>query len=75
MIKIDKGLPLPTRKYGSGRPPKYPWGEMDVGDSFYAPGVRRQSMSGLALRAQKSLPGKKWAVRTVEGGVRVWRVK
>lgn len=34
MTKISKGVPFPGRTKAPGRPTKYPWREMAVGDSF-----------------------------------------
>ncbi len=33
-MKIDKNIPLPTHKKGAGKPNKYPFADMEVGDSF-----------------------------------------
>jgi len=34
VITIDKGVPAPARNRPRGSPPKYPFGDMAVGDSF-----------------------------------------
>ena len=57
-----------------GRPPKYPWRTMEVGDSFFAP------RSGHSIRndARASYSDKKFKTKTVmlQGivGTRVWRI-
>lgn len=71
-IKIEKGVPLPV---GRG---KYPWREMDVGDSFFVPDVTGVKLSAAAsaytIRCRSTgKPVPKFSVRNVDGGVRVWR--
>lgn len=68
-INIDKGVPIPTDL--RGRPKKYPWREMDVGDSFVG-GVAARS---LTTRMGKST-GQKFTSRKIgENEFRIWRVK
>lgn len=69
-IKIETGVPMPTK--GRGAPRKYPWYEMNVGDSFLVPGKTHKRWHATA-KAER-LTGFKFSVRTVEGGVRVWRI-
>ena len=68
-IGITKGLPAPHR----GRP-KYPFRDMELGDSFFAPGATVISLHGCARRHRP----KRFTCRTlVENGipgVRVWRI-
>lgn len=68
--QITKGLPKPPRA-GSR---KYPFPEMEVGDSFFAADASILSLHGCARLHRP----KKFSCRTVvEGGlkgVRVWRV-
>lgn len=74
-IKIDTGIPLPEPR---GRIAKYPWREMQPGDSFFVPGKAPSSFGGSKNGACKSIPGSKWTCRAVTEngikGVRVWRV-
>ena len=70
MFKIDKGIPVPTK---SGRVPKYPWREMEVGDSFFVPGMTAASAAAGCLGAKKAT-GWTFRYRTVDGGARIWRV-
>jgi len=69
-FKVEKNIPIP--KYS--REHKYPWDEMDVGDSFY---VSQESAAG--ARASASSRAKdghgKYASRTVEDGCRIWRIE
>ncbi len=76
MFEIVKPAPAPSspcRERQQGRPPKYPFGDMDVGDWFEAgpadrAGVQRAaSMYGLRN-------GKLFTTRLQpDGGVKVWR--
>jgi len=73
-FKIEKGVPLPPK--GTGRKNgtyKYPFRDMEVGDSFFVPITDRKQWFSTA--AMKALPGWKFAQRKVTGGIRVWRVE
>lgn len=76
-FKIDKGIPLPPRG-ANGPRSRYPLADLEVGDSFFAPVVNGQEPREL-LRRLSGLPAthkpKRFAMRTVEGGVRVWRIE
>jgi hypothetical protein len=71
-IKIEKGFPAPNAGAG-GRKEKYPWSKMKVGDSFFVPGKRIQQFGSHAWHAGRLLR-MKFACRTQNGGVRVWRI-
>lgn len=77
-FKIEKGVPIPARKFGSGRTPKYPWRAMEVGDSFFVqsdnPKQTQQAITSTACN-RRSHYGSRFTVRQVEGGVRVWRIE
>lgn len=68
-IQIDKNVPRTTRR-------KYPFKDMEVGDSFFAPDKTTHSMGGAIAHAKNTLGGQ-YAMRTVTengvSGVRVWR--
>jgi hypothetical protein len=72
-IAIEKQVPLPE----ANRPPrtsKYPFGDMEVGDSFLATDIKSATMYSSVARYAKSVNNtKKFTVRTVSDGVRVWR--
>lgn len=76
MIKIDKGIPMPES--GAGRKRIYPFHELAVGDSFFAPNTTHANVNGPAQRARQQT-GRKFALRKVTengvDGVRVWRVE
>lgn len=68
-ITIDRNIPIPKISRGS-RPSKYPWAEMEIGDSFV---MNRKRPNGTVSAANKRYSCK-FIARTVEGGVRVWRI-
>jgi hypothetical protein len=72
---IDDAVPVPQR-----RPYNciYPWAELSVGQSFFVPASGRDNArAALATSAcaYGKRHGKKFSLRNVDGGVRVWRVK
>lgn len=73
MIKVEKGVELPSARCSAK---KYPWEEMKVGDSFFAPGLTTSKLSNAA--SWRRTKGEKFAVReTTEHGVdgaRIWRI-
>lgn len=73
-FKIETGIEIPGRKGGrSGS--KYPFGQMDVGQSFLVgSGVKVSTVRSAIGAFNKSHPGMKFAVRDTDEGVRVWRV-
>ncbi len=70
-IKIERGIPL--ARDGRGRRSSLPWEDMQIGDSFLVPRGKINNCCKIAgdhaLRR-----GTKYACRTVEGGVRIWRM-
>jgi hypothetical protein len=73
MIKIDKNVPIPA----GGKKTKYPFAEMQVGDSFFLPcdgETERASVLTYAKNHRKTTPNFAITTRKVDGGLRVWRV-
>ena len=68
-MNIEKNVPLSPR---SSHRLKYPWAEMQIGDSFFVTGVNQKSMA-MTAKYQTEKTGKTYLARTVDGGVRVWR--
>lgn len=73
VIPIEKGKPLPDYPRR-----KYPFANMEVGDSFFVPSgesaIRTKNnvrCSAVAFGRRKNW---KFSVRNDNGGVRVWRV-
>lgn len=80
VIKIDKGIPMPTRKECSRL--IYPFDKMQVGDSLKINGsdqakVQRNLVSAVSNYRSRGLisVSLKWKVRQVPGGARIWRIK
>jgi hypothetical protein len=82
-FKIEQNVPLPAIPRGAPPSPiKYPWSELNVGDSFFVPLVDKNIM---AIRTAIILDLKKFSTQTgqkikittraIDNGVRVWRIK
>lgn len=77
MYELEKGIPITEKSIGRHLK-KYPFTEMEVGDSFFvsvdgdALALRRKQLSlcGAALRNKPM----KFTTRVVDGGVRIWRI-
>lgn len=79
-FKVEKGVEIPpARTTGTRRRAyaRYPFGEMEVGDSFFVddddPSTRTRVMSAASERLKRC--GTRFVTRAVDGGVRVWRVE
>lgn len=74
-MKVDKKVPV--GKIKSGRKAKYPFGTMEVGDSVLFDGEKLSSSCKpySAARSHGEYTGKRFIGRTVDGGVRIWRVE
>lgn len=70
-MKIEKNIPMPeTRKT------KYNWQDMEVGDSvFFAAKKTQIYKEGASAHSWGRSNNVKFTVRSVEGGVRIWRTK
>lgn len=74
MIEIEKNVPLPPHaNTGRGRFAKYPWQEMEIGDSFVYPGAT-QTARGAVWVANKTRAPKRFVCRKFDGVTRIWRV-
>jgi len=70
-IKIEKGIPVPRASAA-----KYPWHDLDVGDSFLFPkSVSGDTSANNAAAASKRLAPKRFSVRKTTDGYRCWRVR
>lgn len=78
-IKIEKRVPIPENK--RGKPNKYPFPDMKIGDSFlFTENLKDkrksiQHASAAANTWKKVTASKfKFSCRLVKNGVRIWRI-
>lgn len=71
-IQIEKGVPIPKPSH-SRTGARYPWSEMEVGDSFFVE-ANLLPMRSNACQTGNAL-GRKFIVKQVGSGVRVWRIR
>jgi hypothetical protein len=67
-MEIERGIAVPLKR---GRKPKYPWRQMEIGDSFFVPGPT--VCNGSKAWAEKTL-GIKIVMRSEDNGRRFFRV-
>lgn len=71
IIKIDKNVDIPLLERG-----RYPWAEMEIGDSFFIEGASQQQLSssahGWSLRRGAKI---KFRTKKEKNGARIWRIK
>lgn len=73
-FKIEKGVALPATVRSGGKA-KYPWNDMEIGDSFFVQGAKVETFYTLTATQNKKDASKRFIARKVEDGVRVWRVE
>lgn len=73
MEKIQKNLPMP-KPVGAGRPTKYPWNTMEVGDSFALPTLDYNTALAYCSGASRRYK-KQFKTRFYKGEYRIWRTK
>jgi len=73
-FEVEKDIEIPAKRHG---PSKYPWAEMEVGDSFFVEGPAPKTQRCLAVCAggQRRRHGTRFTTRQCENGVRVWRIE
>jgi len=71
--KIDKGIPVPEPNV-RGRTSKYPFRQMEVGDSVFIPRMA-STISGLLSQAKPMKFTTRTATEDGIKGTRVWRVE
>lgn len=82
LITIEKNIPIPALSNGGcdfGRPPKYPFLSLKLGDSFFVPGKTVTRFSPNSSQFKKVHPEfnftSRAAIKAGVKGVRVWRIK
>ena len=71
---IEKSIPVPL---GAGRQGGvlYPFRDMDIGDSIFVAGQASTDGAACSARNLAQRSGLKFTSRTVDGGVRIWRIE
>jgi hypothetical protein len=72
-VMVEKNIDMPVMRVTAS---KYPYDEMEVGDSFMVTSERVSminTMCGVNKKKGVEL-GMKFIAKRVEGGVRVWRI-
>lgn len=78
--RVEKNVPLP-RKRSAATPCPFPFLDMNVGDSFLVGGDQPRAITSRLnrwwgrFRKQHPEGDYQFSARTVDGGVRCWRVK
>ena len=70
---FDKDVPMPPNTRG-GWPKKYYFDLMQIGESQFLPDVTQDKINPVAQQIKRRL-GYKFSIRSVEGGVRIWRIQ
>ena len=74
-ILIQKGIPAPRKV---SRTSKYPFSDMEVGDSFFIkhedPEFMRKRLSAAACMFCNKNEGFKFKTQVFDSGVRIWRI-
>ena len=76
-IKIETGVPIPDK---TTRKSKYPFRDMEVGNSFFVNekedvNKMQQKISAAASMFCKKNPAYKFKTQAFDAGVRLWRIQ
>lgn len=78
LIRVDRGIPLPETR-NVGRKGKYPWRQMQPGDSFFVANAPTNRLGACARSFRRTRPNTDFTARKVVEngvqGVRVWRIR
>ncbi len=80
-FKIEKDVPIPSLRRGpKAGTRKYPFAQMEIGDSLLIPGNgdQRQAVSiynYIGVYRKRGELKAKFTARMVDGGIRVWRIE
>lgn len=74
MFKIEKNVEIPGGAGSVGVRNRYPFPDMEVGDSFFVPG-EQGSKAGPAAHTWGRVHGRKFMTQKEGDGVRIWRIK
>lgn len=81
-MEICQDVPPPVRAYETqasgvkGRPAKYPWKQMQPGDSLFVPNDELPKSKAVALKgcARREFGSGNYTIRKEADGIRVWRL-
>jgi hypothetical protein len=80
MVRVEKGIPLPVRRVV--RDPIYPFDKMQIGESFFVEETNTLAryrlhgrLANHKAQSQAHRDGAVFTIRSVPGGVRVWRLQ
>lgn len=78
MIRVVDNVPLPDnierRRSRRPRGSKYPFGDMQIGNSFFIKNKAAVNMHASMAQAERTL-GCRFIARDVTGGCRIWRIE
>jgi hypothetical protein len=69
---VEEGIEIPEGRL-VGRPQKYPFAEMKIGDSFFVSGIGRNTINS-SVNQNRLRTGRRYTVKAVNNGFRVWRI-
>lgn len=72
-FEIEKGIAIPKVASGGGST-KYPWADMEIGDSFFVQHPASKNVKAATHAHNQRYPNSRFKSRSVDGGVRIWRV-
>lgn len=75
MTMVDSLIPIPGNIKNNFQRDNYNFGRMKVGDSMFFAGCNTKSKQIAAARLYGRYHGWKFTGRTVDGGLRIWRVE
>lgn len=76
MIRVQKGVPMPAirpRGRKGTKYARYPWKQMEIGDSFLFPNEIGRACHAMVIAASKA--GRKFKAAKTDDGYRCWRVE
>ncbi len=74
MLEIEKNIPIPEAVEGRAWT-KYPFQFMEIGDSFFLPCDDIEAGKNRLRTSFVRHKPKRFSIRKVKGGLRVWRVE
>lgn len=75
MAKIESNIPVPSDVRSVSCRNAYGFGVMRIGDSMFFDGENTKSKQMTAARIYGIYHGWKFTGRTIDGGLRIWRVE